>query len=88
MMNLMTLSDEDFDQVQALFTQFHSGYTPFFQNRTKSVAKPAKDYLHGQLFTQQRMNMVQYCLKVPDSEYEAMQHFIIPRRGRIENYSP
>lgn len=76
MMNLVALSDEDFDEVEVRFTQFHGDYTPFFQNHTKSVAKPAKDYLHGQLFTQQQMNMVQYCREVPDSEYEAMQHFI------------
>lgn len=75
-MDLVALSDTDFDEVEVRFTQFHYNYTPFFQNRTKSVAPPAKDYLHGQLFTQQQMNMVQYCREVPDSEYEAMQHFI------------
>ncbi|MBI1929389.1 hypothetical protein HYR99_34735 [Candidatus Poribacteria bacterium] len=36
MMNLVTLSDEDFDEVEVRFTQFHEGYTSFFQNRTKS----------------------------------------------------
>ena len=75
-MDLVALSDEDFDEVEDRFTQFHKEYTPFFQNHTKSVAKPAKDYLHGQLFTKQQMNMIQYCREVPDSEYEAMQHFI------------
>jgi len=75
-MDLVALSDADFDEVEVRFTQFHYHYTPFFQNRTKSVAKPAKDYLHGQLFLKQQMNMVQYCREVPLSEYEAMQHFI------------
>ncbi|MFQ6043927.1 MAG: IS701 family transposase [Candidatus Poribacteria bacterium] len=75
-MNLVPLSEADFDDIYALFTQFHQGYSSFFQTQTKSVAKPAKDYLHGQLFTQQRMNMTQYCREVPESEYEAMQHFV------------
>jgi SRSO17 transposase len=75
-MNLVFLSDEDFNTVETLFTEFHAGYAVFFQNRTKSVAKSAKDYLHGQLFTQQQMNLTQYCREVPESEYEAMQHFI------------
>ena len=53
-------------------------YTPtsFFHTQTNSAAKPAKDYLQGQLFTKQQMNLTQYCREVPDSEYEAMQHFI------------
>lgn len=76
MINQVTLSDADFDDVEARFSQFHEAYTSFFHNRTKSVANPAKDYLHGQLFTKQQMNMVQYCREVPESEYEAMQHFI------------
>ena len=75
-MNLVTLSDEDFDEIESLFNQFHEEYTLFFQNRTKSVAKSAKDYLQGQLFTKQSQNMTQYCREVPDSEYEAQQHFI------------
>ena len=76
MMNLVCLSDEDFDGIYDRFCEFHAEYSSFFQTQTKSVAKPAKDYLHGQLFTQQQMNMVQYCREVPNSEYEAMQHFI------------
>jgi hypothetical protein len=75
-MDLVALSDADFAEVEVRFTQFHYNYTPFFQNRTKSVAKPAKDYLHGQLCLKQQMNMLQCCREVPLSEYEAMQHFI------------
>jgi SRSO17 transposase len=75
-MNLVSLSDEDFNKIEAFFTQFHLQYTSFFLNRTQSVAKPAKDYLHGQLFTKQPMNLRKYCREVPESEYEAMQHFI------------
>lgn len=75
-MNLVTLSDEDFNEIETLFNQFHQEYTPLFQNRTKSVAKSAKDYLQGQLFTQQSQNLTQYCREVPASEYSAMQHFI------------
>jgi len=76
MMNLVSLSDEDFNKIEVLFTQFHEQYASFFQNRTKSVAKSAHNYLHGQLFTQQPMNLIQYCREVPESDYEAMQHFI------------
>ena len=75
-MDLVALSEEDLGAVHCRFSQFHQGYTPFFQIHTKSVAKSAKDYLQGQLFTNQSMNMIQFCREVPDSEYEAMQHFI------------
>jgi SRSO17 transposase len=48
----------------------------FFKTKTRSVAKPSKDYLHGQLFTLQKQNMTQYVKEVPESDYESMQHFI------------
>ncbi|MCZ6677580.1 MAG: transposase [Candidatus Poribacteria bacterium] len=76
MMNLVALSDADVEAVHSLFRQFHEGYTPFFQVHTKNVAKSAIDYLHGQLFTQQQMNMIKFCREVPESESQAMQHFI------------
>jgi SRSO17 transposase len=75
-MNLMTLTDKDVDSVYKSFLQFHEAYTSFFQTQTNSAAKPARDYLQGQLLTQQEMNLSQYCHEVPESEYEAMQHFI------------
>lgn len=75
-MNLVTLSDSDLEGVYTLFNQFHDGYAPIFEVHTKNVASTAKDYLQGQLFIQQQMNMLQFCREVPDSEYEAMQHFI------------
>ena len=76
MVNLVYLSSEDINEVFTLFTQFHESYTSFFQNGTKSVSKPANDYLQGQLFTKQRMNLSQFCREVPGSDYEVMQHFI------------
>lgn len=75
-MDPVRLDDSDFDEIETLFTRFHSGYTSFFQTKTRSVAKPASDYLHGQLFTKQSMNLAQFCREVPSSEYESMQHFI------------
>jgi len=75
-MNLVTLSDEDLLAVYECFVDFHQEYTSLFATQTNSAAKPAKDYLQGQLFTKQQMNLTQYCREVPDSEYEAMQHFI------------
>lgn len=75
-MTLIALSDEDVDAVYENFLQFHQAYTSFFATQTTSAAKPARDYLQGQLFTKQRMNLTQYCREVPESEYEAMQHFI------------
>ncbi len=75
-MNLVYLSNDDINEALSLFTEFHESYAPFFQNGTKSVAKSAKDYVHGQLFTKQVQNLTQYCREVPDSDYEAMQHFI------------
>jgi SRSO17 transposase len=75
-MNLVYLSTDDINEALSLFTEFHESYAPFFQNGTKSVAKSAKDYIHGQLFTKQVQNLTQYCREVPDSDYEAMQHFV------------
>jgi len=75
-MNLVSLSADDINEVLTLFTEFHESYVPFFQNRTKNVSQSAKDYLHGQLFTKQLQNLTQYCREVPESDYEAMQHFI------------
>ena len=56
-MNLVYLSDDDINEALSLFTEFHENYAPFFQNGTKSVAKSAKDYVHGQLFTKQVSNL-------------------------------
>jgi SRSO17 transposase len=75
-MNLIRLSEDDLNQVCILFDQFHDNYASFFCNHTKSVAKPASDYLHGQLFTKQDMNITQFVREVPNSNYEATQHFI------------
>lgn len=75
-MNLVSLSESDLAEVETLFAQFHQNYACFFQTQTRSVVKPAVDYLQGQLFTKQHQNLTQYCREVPDSDYEAMQHFI------------
>jgi SRSO17 transposase len=75
-MNVVSLSYKDFNEVYAIFTGFHASYATFFQNNTKSVAKSALDYLHGQLFIKQQQNLWQYCREGKESEYEAMQHFI------------
>ena len=85
-MNLVRLSEEDLKEVYTLsrcerfarlpLEAFHENYSPFFLNHTKSVATSAGDYLQGQLFTKQEMNMTQFVREVPDSDYEAMQHFI------------
>jgi SRSO17 transposase len=75
-MNLVGLSEAELAGISDLFAQFHANYTPCFQTKTRSVAKSAGDYLQGQLFTKQRANLVQYCREVPESEYQAMQHFI------------
>ena len=82
MMDPIALSDKDLGEVYSLFSEFHEEYTPFFQVRTKNVAKAAQCYLQGQLFTRQQMNMVQFCREVPESEYSAMQHFI-PKQGKM-----
>lgn len=58
------------------FKSFMPSSSLFFETKTRSVAKSSQDYLHGQLFTLQKQNMVQYVREVPESNYEAMQHFI------------
>ena len=50
-MNLVSLSETDLAEVETLFSDFHQEYSYFFQTQTRSVIKPAVDYLHGQLFT-------------------------------------
>ena len=75
-MNLVRLSEDDLKEVYTLFDAFHESYSSFFLNHTKSVATSALDYLQGQLFTKQEMNITQFVREVPDSDYEAMQHFI------------
>ncbi|MBC8457534.1 MAG: IS701 family transposase [Deltaproteobacteria bacterium] len=75
-MNLVSLSEADLAEIETLFNNFHQEYACFFETQTRSVAKPACDYLHAQLFTKQRQNLTQYCREVPSSDYEAMQHFI------------
>jgi len=76
LMNLVSLSEDDLSQANETFTQFHSRYTPFFKVGTRSVSESAQEYLQGQLITNQRNNILQYCREVPDSEYQAMQYFI------------
>jgi len=75
-MALIALSDEDLEEVHSLFSQFHQGYASFFHIHTKSVAKSSKAYLQGQLLSKHPMNLFQFCREVPDSEYEARQHFL------------
>jgi len=75
-MNLVRLSEDDLKEVYTLFDAFHESYSPFFLNHTKSVATSASNYLQGQLFIKQEMNMTQFVREVPLSDYEAMQHFI------------
>jgi len=75
-MNLVRLSEEDLSEVYTLFDAFHESYSLFFLNHTKSVATSASNYLQGQLFTKQEMNLTQFVREVPESDYEAMQHFI------------
>lgn len=48
----------------------------FFGTKTRSVEKQSTDYLYGQLITKQRQNTNQYYKEVPDSNYDAMNHFI------------
>ena len=75
-MNLVCLSEDDLNEVYTLFDDFHQSYASFFQNHTKSVAQSAGAYLQGQLFLKQEMNITQLVREVPDSDYEATQHFI------------
>jgi len=75
-MDLVRLSEKDLNEVYTLFDAFHEGYSPLFLNHTKNVAASSSNYLQGQLFTKQEMNLTQFVREVPDSDYEAMQHFI------------
>ena len=54
---------------------FHGRYAQFFTTATRSVATQALHYLSGLVQTENR-NIERMTEVVPDTEYQALQHFI------------
>ena len=53
----------------------HERYTRFFRTRTRTVADASLDYLSGLLIANDR-TLTGLCMTVPDTRYQALQHFI------------
>lgn len=57
------------------FLGYNEGFTPHFRLSTRSVEKQARQYLCG-LIQARRKNMERMVEAVPDSDYQALQHFL------------
>jgi len=61
--------------INASFQAFHARYTSLFRTKTKSLATQSYQYLRGLVQARHR-NIERMTEKVPDSDYQAVQHFI------------
>jgi SRSO17 transposase len=75
-MSLVELVESDAEQAIERFESFHQRYAPYFSTQTRTMAKEAKQYLHGQLLCRRRGNMVQFEKIVPKSNSQSLNHFI------------
>jgi SRSO17 transposase len=57
------------------FAQFHKEFSPFFQTKTRDCSEVAGQYLNG-LVQASKKNMERMEEKVPESNGQALQHFI------------
>jgi SRSO17 transposase len=75
-MVLFNLHVKDLDKAIDNLNQFHMKFISNFHTKTRSVEQRSLQYLHGIFLEQGRGNMVQYAKKVPDTNNQALQHFI------------
>lgn len=57
------------------FVRFHKEFSPFFQTKTRDSSEVAGQYLNG-LVQSQKKNMERMEEKVPESNEQALQHFV------------
>jgi SRSO17 transposase len=62
-------------RIAAAFSDFSSRFVSFFQNKTRSVERQARQYLSG-LMQAERKNMLRMEEIVPDSDEQSLQHFL------------
>jgi SRSO17 transposase len=71
----MTGAEKKLKGVAERFAQFHKEFSPFFQNQTRNNSEVAGKYLSG-LVQASKKNMERMEEKIPESNEQALQHFI------------
>lgn len=71
----MTANEKHLKGVAERFSKFHSEFARFFQTRTRDSSEIAGQYLSG-LVQAPRKNMERMEEKVPESNEQALQHFV------------
>lgn len=74
--DIFKLHISDLDESFKNLKQFHQDFALNFRTKTRSVEQHSLQYLHGIFLEQGRSNMVKYAKKVPDTDNQALQHFI------------
>jgi len=75
-MDLFNLGVNDLDKTIDNLNQFHMKFISNFRTKTRSVEQHSLKYLQGIFLEQGRGNMVKYAKKLPDTDNQALQHFI------------
>jgi hypothetical protein len=73
---IFELDINDLDKTFENFKQFHQKFASYFCTKTRSVEHHSLQYLQGTFLEQGRGNMVKYAKTVPDTDNQALQHFI------------
>jgi len=72
----MELRVLDIENAVSELKEFHAGLHRFFMTKTRYVAGQALQYSQGLLFGSERKNMTNMEMTVPDSDHQALQHFL------------
>ncbi|TFH42881.1 MAG: IS701 family transposase, partial [ANME-2 cluster archaeon] len=75
-MKIFKLLSCDLDESFENLKRFHQDFASDFRTKTCSVEQYSLQYLQGIFLEQGRGNMVKYAKKVPDTDNQALQHFI------------
>jgi SRSO17 transposase len=71
----VTANEKKLKGVAERFAKFHKEFSPFFQTQTRNNAEIAGQYLNG-LIQAEKRNMERMEEKVPESNEQALQHFV------------
>ncbi|NOR60032.1 MAG: hypothetical protein GQ469_05320 [Methanosarcinales archaeon] len=75
-MDKFKLQASDLDEAFENLNLFHQDFTSDFRTKTRSEEQHSFQYLQGIFLEQGRGNMVKYAKKVPDTDNQALQHFL------------
>lgn len=75
-MKIFKLLSSDLGKSFENLKRFHQDFASDFRTKTCSVEQHSLQYLQGIFLEQGRGNMVKYANKVPDTDNQALQHFI------------